>query len=138
MDTLELDIVANAAHAGNFSTLSNAFKAAGLDATYRGPGPFTLFAPTDSAFNKLAPGELNGLLRDKAKLASILNFHITRGIVLEADIKAHDLPSIQGEALSMSSNESGFTVNGAKGSKQEIRASNGVIHAIDTVMMPAG
>ena len=136
MNTSDKDIVANAADTANFSLFSNALKAAGLVDTYKATGPFTVFAPTDEAFRKLPPGELEALLKDKAKLAAILNFHATRGTVLAKDIKAHDLPSIQGGPLTMWSDDHGFTVNGAKGLRQEIEASNGVIHGIDTVMKP--
>jgi len=136
MNTQDTDIVVNAANAGNFSTLSNALKAADLVGTYKGMGPFTFFAPTDEAFRKLPKGSLETLLKDKAKLSSILNFHALKGAVLAKDLKARDSKSIQGETLTFAANEAGFTVNGAQISKQEIEASNGVIHAIDTVMMP--
>ena len=136
-NTQDNDIVVNAANAGNFTTFTNALKAAGLEATYKGEGPFTVFAPTDAAFRKLPEGELHLLLKDKEKLANILNLHATKGVVLAADIKSHALPSLQGQPLNMEPVGLSFTVNGAKGSRQEIEASNGVIHAIDTVMMPA-
>lgn len=137
MNTQDKDIVANAAATSHFSTFSNALRAAGLEANYKGPGPFTVFAPTDEAFAKLPPGELHALLKDKAKLASILNYHATKGAVLAADVKQHFLPSIQGQSLQMAPLEdSSFMVNEAKGSRHEIEASNGVLHAIDKVLMP--
>jgi uncharacterized surface protein with fasciclin (FAS1) repeats len=135
MNTQDKDIVVNATN-GGFTTLATALKTAGLDITYRGPGPFTFFAPTDEAFRKLSPDKLDALLKDKAKLASVINSHITRGTVLAKDFRSHDLASVQGEMITMAANDAGFTVNGVKGSNQEIRASNGVIHGIDTVMMP--
>jgi len=139
MNTQEKDIVASAASAGNFTTFTNALKAAGLEANYKGPGPFTFFAPTDEAFSKLfSRDQLHALLKDKPKLTDILNLHVTKGTLLVADIKFHDLPSIQGEPLRMAPSDTGFTVNGAKGTKREIEASNGVIHGIDTVLMPQG
>lgn len=136
MNTEDKDIVDNAADAGNFSTLSNALKAAGLVSTYKGMGPFTLFAPTDEAFRKLAPGAIESLLKDKAKLGALLNSHVMKGAVLAKDIKARESRSLQGLPLSIAAHEDGFTVNGARVSRQEIEASNGVIHGIDTVMMP--
>jgi len=136
MNTQDSDIVANAAAAGNFSTLTNALKAADLVGTYRGIGPFTFFAPTDEAFGKLPDGALHALLKDKAKLAAILNSHVIKGAVLAKDMTARETRNLQGLTLTFAANDDGFTVNGAKVSRQEIEASNGVIHAIDTVMMP--
>jgi len=136
-NTEDKDIVVNAANAGNFVTLSNALKAAGLAATYKGIGPFTFFAPTDEAFKKLPNGAIERLLKDKEKLVSIINSHVMKGSILAKDFKAGASPSIQGDALQLAASDSGFTVNGARVSRQEIEASNGVIHPIDTVMMPA-
>jgi uncharacterized surface protein with fasciclin (FAS1) repeats len=142
MNTQDHDIVANAASAPHFSTFYNARRAAGLEGTFKTAGPFTIFAPTDAAFEKLPPGALNALLKDKAKLAAVINFHATRGAIQAADIKTHDLPSIQGELLALHVSgedlDTSFTVNGIKGSKKEIEASNGFLHGIDTVMMPKG
>jgi len=89
-----------------------------------------------STFEKLPAGELHALLKDKTKLAGILNYHATKGSLLAADIKQHFLPSIQGQSLQMAPSDTGFMVNDAKGSLREIEASNGVLHAIDTVLMP--
>jgi len=136
MNTQDDDIVVNAANAGNFNTLANALRAADLVGTYKGEGPFTLFAPTDEAFAKMPAGALNTLLKNKEKLASIINFHVIEGAVFTNDLQARDSRSIQGGTLTFAANESGFTVNGARISKKEIEASNGVIHAIDSVMMP--
>jgi uncharacterized surface protein with fasciclin (FAS1) repeats len=135
-NTEDKDIVVNAANAGHFTTLSNALKAAGLASTYKGIGPFTFFAPTDEAFRKLPSGAIERLLKDKEKLVSIINAHVMNGAMLAKDFKASASPSIQGEALHLEASDSGFTVNGARVSRQEIEASNGVIHPIDTVMMP--
>jgi uncharacterized surface protein with fasciclin (FAS1) repeats len=136
MNTQDDDIVVNAANAGNFKTLANALMAANLVATFKGAGPFTLFAPTDEAFAKLAPGTLNALLKNKVKLAAVINYHAMRGMVLKEDLQACNSPSVQGGTLTIASNDEGFTVNGAKVAKKQIEASNGVIHAIDAVMMP--
>lgn len=134
MDTQSKDIVANVADAGNFGTFYNALKASDLLNTYKGAGPFTLFAPTDAAFAKLPKGRLEALLKDKAELASVINLHMMKGSLHAKDIKARDSKSVQGATLTFAAHDDGFTVNGAKVSKQEIEASNGVIHGIDTVM----
>lgn len=134
MDTRDKDIVESAANAGNFGTLGNALKAAGLVDTYKGIGPFTFFAPTDEAFGKLPAGAVNGLLKDKAKLAALLNFHVIAGAVLAKDMQARDSRSRQGTSLTIAANDAGFTVNGVPLSRHEIEASNGVIHPIDTLM----
>ena len=136
MNTQDDDIVVNTANAGNFKTLANALMAANLVETFKSKGPYTLFAPTDEAFAKLAPGTLNALLKDKAKLAAVINFHAMRGMVLKEDLQECNSPSVQGGTLTIAANDEGFTVNGAKVSKKQIEASNGVIHAIDAVMMP--
>ena len=136
-NTEDKDIVVNAANAGNFVTLSNALKASGLAATFKGIGPFTFFAPTDEAFAKLTRETIQALLKDKEKLSAIINAHVMKGSMLAKDFKASASPSLQGDALTLAPSNSGFTVNGAKVSRKEIEASNGVIHPIDTVMMPA-
>ena len=136
MNTEDDDIVVNAANADNLKTLANALKAANLVDTLKGRGPFTLFAPTDEAFAKLAPGTLDALLKDRAKIAAVINYHTLRGKVLTEHLCAYTSASVQGGALMIASNDEGFTVNGAKVAKDQIEASNGVIHAIDAVMMP--
>ena len=134
LNTEEKDIVANVADAGNFGTFYNALKASGLMSTFKGAGPFTLFAPTDAAFAKLPRSRIEALLKDKAELNAVINLHVIRGALLAKDLTAHDSISVQGGTLTFAENDSGFTVNGAKVSRQEIEASNGVIHGIDTVM----
>ncbi len=135
-NTQDKDIVVNAINAGNFRTLSNALKAADLVATFKGIGPFTFFAPTDEAFEKLPKGTLDALLKDKAKLAALLNSHVMKGAVLSRDIKSRQSQSLQGLPLAFAANDTGITVNGARVAKNEIEASNGVIHGIDKVLMP--
>jgi uncharacterized surface protein with fasciclin (FAS1) repeats len=132
--TQEKDLVINVQNAGNFTTFHNALKAADLATTYKGMGPFTLFAPTDAAFAKLPKGQLEALLKDKAKLQATINLHVIRGVLLANDMKASDSQSVQGAMLTFAGKDGTFTVNGSKVSKQEIEASNGVIHGIDTVM----
>ena len=134
MSTTDNDIVENAANAGNFTRLGDALKAAGLIGTYKGAGPYTFFAPTDEAFEKIPPGALRRLLEDKAKLAAILNFHAVPGT--SRDLEPHDSQSVQGGTLTIASDDQGFTVNGAKITRGRIESSNGVIHPIDAVMMP--
>jgi uncharacterized surface protein with fasciclin (FAS1) repeats len=134
--TQDKDIVVNAANAGNFTALTNALKAADLVTAFKGMGPFTMFAPTDAAFEKLPAGMLHALLKDRPKLAAILNNHVMKGVVMAKDIKTCETRSLQGYPLAFAAGREGFTVNGAKVSKQEIEASNGVIHGIDTVMLP--
>jgi len=129
------DIVDTAVAAGNFSTLVAAVKAAGLVETLKGAGPFTVFAPTDEAFAKVPKATLDGLLADKAALTKVLTYHVVAGKVMAADVKAGHVKTVQGTDLAMVT-EGGVTVNGAKVVAADVAASNGVIHAIDTVLMP--
>ena len=137
MNTQEKDIVVNAANAGNFTALHNALKAADMIGTFKGMGPFTFFAPTDAAFDKIPRPALHALLKDKERLAAIINFHVVKGAFLAKDMKSSETASLHGQPLKIAANGSGITVNGARVSRDEIEASNGVIHPIDTVMMPA-
>jgi uncharacterized surface protein with fasciclin (FAS1) repeats len=132
------DIV-DTAVAGGFTTLVAAVKAAGLVDTLKGPGPFTVFAPTDAAFAKLPPGTLDSLLKpeNKAKLVSILTYHVVAGSVMAADVvKLHSAKTVQGESLTIKVKDGAVMVNNAHVTKTDIAASNGVIHVIDTVLMP--
>jgi uncharacterized surface protein with fasciclin (FAS1) repeats len=129
------DIVETALGAGTFKTLTAALSAAGLVDTLKGPGPFTVFAPTDAAFAKLPPGAVDALLKDKAKLTSILTYHVVPGKVMAADVKAGMVKSVQGSDIKISTNN-GVMVDGAKVTATDIVADNGVIHVIDTVIVP--
>lgn len=132
------DIV-DTAVAGHFTTLVAALKAAGLVDTLRGPGPFTVFAPTDEAFAKLPAGTLEMLLKpeNKAKLQSILTYHVVSGKVMSQDVvKLHSAKTVEGGSIAISSMNGGVMVNNAHVIKADIVASNGVIHVIDTVIMP--
>ena len=129
------DIVDTAVAAGNFSTLVTAVKAAGLVETLKGAGPFTVFAPTDAAFAKVPKATLEGLLADKAALTKVLTYHVVAGKVMAADVKAGPVKTVQGGNVTMAT-DGGVTVNGAKVVAADVAASNGVIHAIDTVLMP--
>jgi uncharacterized surface protein with fasciclin (FAS1) repeats len=133
------DIVDTAAGAGKFETLIAAAKAAGLVETLKGPGPYTVFAPTDEAFAKLPKGTVEDLLKpeNKAKLAAILTYHVLPGKVMAADIagKKANVKTVQGSDLAVDAT-SGVKVNDATVTTADVAASNGVIHIIDTVVMP--
>ena len=132
------DIVGVASSAGSFNTLVAAVKAAGLVETLQGAGPFTVFAPTDEAFAKLPAGTVESLLKpeNKQKLASILTYHVISGKVMASDVKTMQAATVNGQKLAIEANGSGVTVNGAKVVKTDIPATNGVIHVIDTVILP--
>ena len=129
------DIVDTAAAAGTFKTLVTAIKAAGLVDTLRGTGPFTVFAPTDAAFAKIPKADLDKLLADKAKLKSVLTYHVVPGKVMSTDIKAGMVKTVQGAEVTLGT-AGGVMVNNAKVVAADVAASNGVIHAIDAVLMP--
>lgn len=129
------DIVDTAVKAGNFKTLVAAVQAAGLVDTLKGPGPFTVFAPTDEAFAKIPKVTLDGLLKDKAALTKVLTYHVVPGKVMAKDVKAGKVKTVQGQEITVSTNM-GVMVDQSKVIATDVAASNGVIHAIDTVMMP--
>jgi uncharacterized surface protein with fasciclin (FAS1) repeats len=129
------DIVETAIAAGNFKTLVTAVQAAGLVDTLKGKGPFTVFAPTDEAFAKVPKADLDALLKDKAKLTAVLTYHVVPAAVMAKDVKAGKVKTVQGGELTLATT-GGVTVNGAKVVKADVSASNGVIHAVDTVLLP--
>ena len=129
------DIVDTAVAAGSFKTLVTALQAAGLVDTLKGKGPFTVFAPTDEAFAKIPKADLDALLKDKAKLTAVLTYHVVAGQVLAKDVKPGKVKTVQGSELTLAT-AGGVTVDGAKVIKADIVADNGVIHVIDTVLMP--
>ena len=129
------DIVDTAVAAGNFKTLATALKAAGLIDTLKGPGPFTVFAPTDEAFAKVPKAQLDALLADKAKLTAVLTYHVVAGKVMAKDVKAGKVKTVQGSELTLGTT-GGVTVDNAKVIAADIVADNGVIHVIDTVVIP--
>lgn len=130
------DVVDTAVAAGSFNTLVKAIQAAGLVDTLKGSGPFTVFAPTDEAFAKLPPGALDALLQDKAKLQAVLTYHVVPGKVLAADVvKLKTAKTVQGQSLTIDTSK-GVKVGTANVVKTDVIASNGVIHVIDTVLMP--
>ena len=130
------DIVDTAASAGQFKTLVTAVKEASLVDTLKGQGPFTVFAPTDEAFAKLPPGTVDALLKDKQKLTAVLTYHVVPGKVMAADVKPGALKTVQGQPLTVSSRNGSVMVDNARVVKADISASNGVIHVIDTVVLP--
>ncbi len=134
------DILATAEAAGQFKTLTAAVKAAGLEATLQGPGPFTVFAPTDEAFAKLPPGTVEGLLKpeNKDKLKAILTYHVVAGKVPSSDaVKLTSAKTVNGKALTLALDGGALKLDGkAKVVKADINASNGVIHVIDAVVLP--
>ncbi len=133
------DIVDTAVAAGSFSTLVAAVKAAGLVETLKGKGPFTVFAPTDEAFAKLPAGTLEDLLKpeNKARLAGILTYHVVAGKVVAADVvKMKSAKTVNGESLSIKVQKKVVRVDDARVIKADIVCSNGVIHIIDTVVLP--
>ncbi|MBC7940908.1 MAG: fasciclin domain-containing protein [Chitinophagaceae bacterium] len=129
------DIVDTAVGAGTFKTLATALQAAGLVDTLKGKGPFTVFAPTDEAFAKVPKADLDALLKDKAKLTQVLTYHVVPGKVMAKDVKAGKVKTVQGSELTIGTS-GGVTVDGAKVISTDIVADNGVIHVIDSVVMP--
>jgi uncharacterized surface protein with fasciclin (FAS1) repeats len=131
------DIVKVASTTDGFSTLVAAVTAAGLAKTLQGKGPFTVFAPTDAAFAALPKGLLDKLLlpENKDVLAKILTYHVVSGKVMAADVTDGDVPTVEGQTIALSTAD-GVTVNGAKVITADVAASNGVIHAIDAVLLP--
>ena len=132
------DIVDTAVGAGQFKTLAAALTAADLITTLKGPGPFTVFAPTDAAFAKLPAGTVDDLLKpeNKAKLVAILTYHVVGAKVMAADVKTGMVTTVNGANLNVKAWDGKVTVNGAKVTAADVVASNGVIHVIDTVVLP--
>jgi uncharacterized surface protein with fasciclin (FAS1) repeats len=129
------DIVDTAVAAGNFTTLATALQAAGLVDTLKGKGPFTVFAPTDEAFAKVPKDQLDALLKDKAMLTKVLTYHVVSGKVMAKDVKAGKVKTVQGGELTVAT-AGGVMVDGAKVTATDIVADNGVIHVIDSVVIP--
>jgi uncharacterized surface protein with fasciclin (FAS1) repeats len=132
------DIVTIAAGADNFKTLVAAVKAAGLVETLQGKGPFTVFAPTDEAFAKLPAGTVEDLLKpeNKEKLVAVLTYHVVPGKVMASDVKTMEAKTVQGQPVKLKVSDAGVTINDAKIVKTDLVANNGVIHVIDTVILP--
>lgn len=126
-----------AIEAGSFKTLVTALKAADLVGALSGEGPFTVFAPTDEAFAKLPAGTVEGLLKDKAKLAAILTYHVVPGKVTAADVvKVKEAKTLNGKSVKVTVKDGKVMIDGANVVKTDIMAKNGVIHVIDAVILP--
>jgi uncharacterized surface protein with fasciclin (FAS1) repeats len=131
------DIIDTAVGAGSFGTLVTAIKAAGLVETLKGAGPFTVFAPTDDAFAKLPAGTVESLLKDIPKLKKILTYHVVSGKVMAADVvKLKSAKTVEGSDVKIDASN-GVKVNSSTVVTPDVAADNGVIHVIDTVLMPA-
>jgi uncharacterized surface protein with fasciclin (FAS1) repeats len=127
-----------AAGSPDHTTLVAAVKAAGLVETLSGPGPFTIFAPTNAAFAKLPAGTVESLLlpENKAKLVAVLTYHVVPATVMAAAVKTGEAPTVNGKKLALKADATGVTVNNAKVTATDLAGSNGVIHVIDTVLLP--
>jgi uncharacterized surface protein with fasciclin (FAS1) repeats len=130
------NIVDTLIEAGRFTTLTAAIEAAGLSAELAGKGPFTVFAPTDEAFKKLPSGAYDRLLNDAGKLKAVLNYHVVAGHLTARDMKSGEMATLQGTSLMAVVSSSDVRVNEARVSKADTVATNGVVHAIDAVILP--
>ena len=130
------DIVDTAVDNGNFKTLATALAQAGLVDTLKGKGPFTVFAPTDAAFAKIPKAQLDALLADKAKLSKVLTYHVVPGVVLAKDVKPGAVTTVEGSAVTVKTEGGKVMVDNATVTATDVRADNGVIHVIDTVILP--
>lgn len=133
--TFAADLMTRTAESGRFSTLIQAMETAGLVETVAKRGPFTLFAPTDEAFAKLPDGELNQLLKDKPRLQSVLSYHLVPGRIKLESVSGQSVRTIQGQSLQVTG-DTEVTVGKARVLESDIEADNGVIHVIDTVILP--
>ena len=132
------NIVEVASSAGSFTTLIQAVQAAGLQETLEGPGPFTVFAPTDEAFAKLPAGTVESLLADTAQLTKVLTYHVVSGKVMAADVQSlSSAPTVEGSELAIDASSGSVKVDDATVTQADIEADNGVIHVIDTVLIPS-
>lgn len=130
------DIVDTAVSAGQFNTLVKAVQTAGLVDTLKSEGPFTVFAPTDAAFAKLPAGTVEALLADPEKLRAILTYHVVPGKIMAGDVKAGEVKTVQGDTLDITVSGGQVMIDQATVVTTDVGASNGVIHVIDTVVMP--
>lgn len=130
------NIVDTVSAGDHFKTFAAAINAAGLNAELAAKGPFTVFAPTDEAFKKLPAGAYDNLLKDAGKLKAILNYHVVSGHFMARDLKAGEVATAQGTPLTASVSSSDVRVNGARVAQADIVATNGIVHAIDAVILP--
>ena len=130
------DVMGTAMAAGHFNTLTDAIKSADLIGAFKGKGPFTVFAPTDGAFKKLPAGVLDDILKDKVKLVSLIKAHVLPSKLLSKDITTRQSKTLEGNTLNIVNADGKITIDDAKVTAMDIQASNGVIHAIDNVILP--
>lgn len=130
------DLVETSLATGGFTRFTDALTAAGLVKELRGPGPFTLFAPTDEAFEKLPPEQLEALMNDKRQLGKVLHYHVLRGRLFCSDLPNGKAKTLEGTMVSIGATDDGLTIEQANVTRRDIVSSNGVIHAIDKVMFP--
>ena len=130
------DIVQTAQDNGSFNTLVVAIQQAGLVDTLKGAGPFTVFAPTDAAFAKIPKDQLDALLKDKAKLTKVLTYHVVPGTVLAKDVKPGQVKTVEGQSFTVKADGGKVMVDNAVVTMTDVKADNGVIHVIDTVILP--
>lgn len=130
------DLLDTARHAGSFRNFVDAVRVAGLTGQLKADGPYTLFIPSDSAFDKLPDGEWQALLKDRARLSRVLRYHIVRGKLKVAEVKPGPVRSDEGQPLKLTSDNGMVTVNGARVTESDLAADNGIIHAIDDVLLP--
>jgi uncharacterized surface protein with fasciclin (FAS1) repeats len=139
VDKPAADIVDTAVATGQFKTLAKALGAAGLIETMKGPGPFTVFAPTDEAFAKVPKDKLEALLKDKKALTAVLTYHVVPGKVMAADVvKLDSAKTVQGKKVTIAAKDGKVKINSANVLKTDIACKNGVIHVIDAVLLPEG
>lgn len=134
--TQATDLIDTAVSAGTFKTFLITVKAAGMTDALKNQGPFTIFAPSDEAFAKLPSGTMASLMKDKVKLAQLLSHHIVPGKILVAEVKPGPIKTIQGDVVTLTSDNGKITINGANVTESDLLADNGVIQVIDSVMLP--
>lgn len=130
------DLIETADTSGGTKTFVKDAKLSGLSETLKGNGPYTVFAPDNAAFEKLPPDTKEALMKDKKKLAEVLAYHVIPGKILVADVKPGEVKTLQGTPVKLSSDNGKITVNGANVTQSDLAADNGVIHIIDTVVLP--
>lgn len=130
------NIIESMVEAGSFTTLTAAIEAAGLSGELAGKGPFTVFAPTDEGFKRLPSGAYDRLLKDPGKLKAVLNYHVVAGHLIARDLKSGEMATLQGTSLTAVVSSSDVRVNEARVTKADTIATNGVVHAIDALILP--
>lgn len=131
------NLVETANESRTFKVFVSALKKSGMAETLQNSGPYTVFAPSDEAFGKLPPGTLDALMKDKEKLRKVLSYHVIQGKILVVEIKPGKTKSMQGDMLTLTSDNGKVTVNGANVTQSDIKADNGIIHEIDALVLPA-